>query len=244
MLAAGIGIAFWAQEAASLAARQAFAGSQELARRFHDIYAWLSLAVAVFGGLIVAALVSLSISIRHLREQQREQAHQAMHDPLTGLPNRRYLGEWLTMALAAAQRGDRQLALLYVDLDGFKSINDRFGHEMGDRVLQVTATRMCGTLRTSDFFARLGGDEFVAVLTDAPTRPPVSMIVERLQAAILKSPTAAVGDGEVRASIGAAWFPEDGDTMDALLAAADRAMYGVKQSHHAPPAAPPCLAKS
>src|SRR5712691_8997208 len=148
-----------------------------------------------------------------MREQQREEAHKAMHDALTSLPNRRYLSEWLAMALAAARRGGQPLAILFFDLDGFKSVNDRFGHEAGDRVLQTTAERLRRTLRTSDFVARLGGDEFVAVLPDVASEPVVSMLIQRLQAALTKAPIAELEDGAVSASIGTAWFPEHGDTV-------------------------------
>ncbi len=204
---------------------------EQQVQKVGNIYVLLALVVLVVDLLIVVAIVSLSISIHRLHEQQQGQERQAMHDPLTMLPNRRYLGEWLTMALAAARRGSRHLVLLYVDLDEFKSVNDRFGHETGDRVLQITAARLRRSLRQSDFVARLGGDEFVAVLPDAQTAPGLSALVERLQAEIAKAPIAELEDGAVGASIGAAWFPADGDTADTLLAAADRAMYEVKQSH-------------
>ena len=230
-LAGGIAVAVAALHGASFASRPGLGGNPALAARFREIYVWAVVAVVIVDALVVAALASLGIAIRRMREQQRDEAHQAMHDPLTGLPNRRYLGEWLNIALAAARRGERQVALLYIDLDGFKSINDRFGHEVGDQVLQITATRLRGALRASDFFARLGGDEFVAMLAEAPDAP-LPAIVGRLQTVIMKAPLAEVGDGEVRASVGAAWYPDDGDTIEMLLAAADRAMYVIKQDHH------------
>ena len=201
--------------------------------KFRHIYALLAVVVLVVDISVIVAIMSLSTSIQRMREQQREEAHKAMHDALTGLPNRRYLSEWLAMALAAARRGGQPLAVLYFDLDGFKSVNDRFGHEAGDRVLQVTATRLRQTLRTSDFVARLGGDEFVAVLPDVSSVPVVSMLIQRLQTELVKAPIAEVEDGTVSASIGTAWFPENGDTVDALLAAADHAMYEAKQTRKA-----------
>jgi diguanylate cyclase (GGDEF)-like protein len=207
--------------------------------KFGDIYKLLALVVLAVDLSVIVAIMSLSTSILRMREQQREEARKAMHDALTSLPNRRYLVEWLTMALAAARRGGQPLAILYFDLDGFKSVNDRFGHEAGDRVLQTTAARLRRTLRTSDFVARLGGDEFVAVLPDVTSVPVVSMLIARLQSELVKAPIAEVADGAVSASIGTAWFPQDGDTVDALLGAADHAMYEAKQSRKA--ALPPRL---
>jgi diguanylate cyclase (GGDEF)-like protein len=207
--------------------------------KFGDIYKLLALVVLAVDLSVIVAIMSLSTSILRMREQQREEARKAMHDALTSLPNRRYLVEWLTMALAAARRGGQPLAILYFDLDGFKSVNDRFGHEAGDRVLQTTAARLRRTLRTSDFVARLGGDEFVAVLPDVTSLPVVSMLIARLQSELVKAPIAEVADGAVSASIGTAWFPQDGDTVDALLGAADHAMYEAKQSRKA--ALPPRL---
>ena len=185
-------------------------------------------------GVLIMALVaisvrSLTVSIARLNDAQKTEEHNAMHDALTGLPNRRYLSEWMTVALAAARRAAHELHVLYFDLDGFKAVNDEFGHEAGDRVLTVTASRLRETLRSSDFVARLGGDEFVAVLpqTDAP--PSVGALIERIEDKLNAAPIEGLPDGAVTASIGQASFPRDGDTVTVLLAAADRSMYNIKQ---------------
>jgi len=135
----------------------------------------------------------------------------------------------VTVALAAARRAARELHVLYFDLDGFKAVNDELGHETGDQVLRITASRLRETLRSSDFVARLGGDEFVAVLpqTDAP--PSVGALIERLEDKLNTAPIEELPDGAVTASIGRASFPRDGDTVPALLAAADRSMYNIKE---------------
>jgi diguanylate cyclase (GGDEF)-like protein len=206
---------------------------QEQAAKFRNIYTLAAIAVPVVVLLIVAACISLTFSIQHLREREQHEARAAMHDALTGLPNRRYLEEWLRMSLPAARRAGSRLVVLYFDLDGFKGVNDRFGHEAGDRVLQVTAHRLRRALRVSDFVARLGGDEFVAALRETPTPSAVAMMINRLQSEIAKAPIEELTDGAVTASIGAAWYPEDGDSVEALLAAADRAMYEVKQRRSA-----------
>jgi diguanylate cyclase (GGDEF)-like protein len=197
---------------------------------FRNLYVLLAIVVLAVDLLIVVAIVTLSVAIQRLREQQREHEQVAMHDALTSLPNRRYLNEWLTMSLAAARRAGQRLVVLYFDLDGFKAVNDTFGHEAGDRVLQVTAARLRRALRVSDFVARLGGDEFVAALPEAPTPAALALLIERLQTEIMKAPIPELQDGAVRASIGAATFPGDGDTVDALLSSADRAMYEIKQA--------------
>ena len=173
--------------------------------------------------LVAIAVRTLSISIARLNDAQKAEEYNAMHDQLTGLPNRRYLMEWLTTALAGAQRAGRELHLLYFDLDGFKAVNDRLGHEAGDQVLQVTAGRLRSTLRTSDFVARIGGDEFVAALPDTGEPPSIAALVERLETALNAAPLPELDDGAVSASIGAASFPKDAASPAALLAAADQA---------------------
>jgi diguanylate cyclase (GGDEF)-like protein len=179
--------------------------------------------------LVAVAIRWLSVSLHRVEEMQLQREEEAMHDALTTLPNRRYLREWVAMALAAADRGGHRLVLLYFDLDGFKAVNDRLGHEAGDRVLQTIAERVRATVRSSDFVARLGGDEFVAVLPDAPAEPELSVLVARLHASLAKAPIAELADGEVSASIGLARHPEDGESLAALLNVADRAMYTAKQ---------------
>lgn len=198
-------------------------------RKFRELSRLGAIAAVLLILMTATAIYWLSASIRRINELQRRREQEAMHDALTSLPNRRYLNEWLRMALAAAQRGGKRLVLLYFDLDGFKGVNDRFGHEAGDRVLQVTAQRLRGTLRTSDFVARLGGDEFIAVLPDAPGESELQALVDRLSLTLAQPPIAEMKEGEVSASIGIACHPQDGADPEALLRAADRAMYSVKQ---------------
>jgi len=122
---------------------------------FHQLYS--SAPVRRCGFVLVAVAVrACRYRIARLDAAQRAEERNAMHDALTGLPNRRYLREWLGTALAGARRSGRQLCVLYFDLDGFKGVNDRFGHEAGDHVLETAASRLQGTLRRSDFVARSG----------------------------------------------------------------------------------------
>jgi diguanylate cyclase (GGDEF)-like protein len=182
--------------------------------------------------LVGIAMRSLSHSIARLDDAQKREEHNAMHDALTGLPNRRYLDEWLATALAGARRGGRPLHVLYFDLDGFKAVNDRFGHEAGDKVLQVTADRLRETLRASDFVARLGGDEFIAALPETGESPALDALLRRLEQRLAAAQLDELEDGAVTASIGQACFPRDGEDAAALLAAADRAMYRIKEQRH------------
>jgi diguanylate cyclase len=182
--------------------------------------------------LVAVAVRSLTMSITRLNDAQKAEEHNAMHDALTGLPNRRYLAEWMTTALAGARRAGQELHVLYFDLDGFKAVNDRLGHEAGDAVLTVTASRLRETLRSSDFVARIGGDEFVAVLPQTDAAPNVNALAERLEKVLNTAPIEELSDGAVTASIGRASFPRDGNTVTALLAAADRSMYNIKEARN------------
>lgn len=205
--------------------------AQETLRELYLLGAGVAVLIMILVGV---AIRTLAVSIARLDDAQKAEEHNAMHDALTGLPNRRYLSEWLTTALAGAQRAGRELHLLYCDLDGFKGVNDRFGHEAGDRVLQATALRLRGTLRASDFVARIGGDEFVAALPDTGQAPRVPALVERIDRCLDTALIPELEDGAVTASIGTASFPHDGNTAPELLAAADRAMYAIKIGRHAP----------
>jgi diguanylate cyclase (GGDEF)-like protein len=205
--------------------------SRETLRQVYLLGAGVAVLIMI---LVAIAVRTLAASIAHLDEAQRAEEHNAMHDALTGLPNRRYLSEWLTTALAGADRAGRELLLLYFDLDGFKAVNDRLGHEAGDRVLQVTASRLRAILRTSDFVARLGGDEFVAALPDIGEPPALTGLVERIEQCLGEAALPELADGAVTASIGRAIFPRDGNSVAMLLAAADRAMYTIKEAKRAP----------
>jgi len=156
--------------------------------------------------------------------------HLAEHDALTGLPNRTLLIDRLERALAAAQRNAHTLALLFMDLDGFKPVNDGYGHEVGDRLLQAVAGRLIGMLRNADTAARIGGDEFVVLLPVITAADDAEDIANRLRSAIA-SPFDIDGHRiMISASVGIARYPEDGDTPAELMRSADRVMYQHKQA--------------
>jgi diguanylate cyclase (GGDEF)-like protein len=152
----------------------------------------------------------------------------ANHDLLTGLPNRLLLSERLESALLAAEVGRRGLAVLFVDLDHFKAVNDTHGHLIGDRYLQEVANRLKSSLRHDDILARWGGDEFVAVIEQLPGGAAVEETVQRLHAR-LASPVRLAGHELIpSASIGVARYPQDGVDAERLIQAADAAMYREK----------------
>ena len=154
--------------------------------------------------------------------------YQAHYDPLTSLPNRLYFRDQLDRTLARLQRGEKRFALLFVDLDYFKRVNDSVGHAAGDVVLRAAADRMRECVRGGDIVARFGGDEFILLLTDVKSPRDPQIVAEHLIAA-LSAPFAIAGhDHFLNASIGIALFPDDGVTADELLRNADTAMYRAK----------------
>jgi diguanylate cyclase (GGDEF)-like protein len=158
-----------------------------------------------------------------------EMTHQALHDQLTGLANRLQFTDRLRSAIDRAREDVRPVTLLYMDLDGFKPVNDEFGHDVGDQLLVAVAKRLAACTRTEDLVARLGGDEF-AVLIDAHTPPDDAEEVSERLARALTEPFMIEGHQlQLGASIGRAVFPIDAEDPDGLLRAADAAMFGVKR---------------
>ncbi|AAU90382.1 diguanylate cyclase [Methylococcus capsulatus] len=187
----------------------------------------LRIATLALSGLI-AALVFL-VLFERIRIQ-----HLALHDSLTDLPNRRLLDDRLERAIAQARRNRDGFALLYVDLDDFKPINDRFGHRAGDHVLVEIARRLRGALRRADTVARVGGDEFMLILPGARGRHGAMTVVQKL-AGIICQPIGYKGQYlNVSASIGVSTYPENGVTADALISHADGSMYRFKQHRKSP----------
>ncbi len=163
------------------------------------------------------------------RKQAEKRIQYLAHfDPMTDLPNRALLRDRLDYALAQAQRQQLRVALLFIDLDGFKSINDRFGHHIGDLVLCETASRLKDAVRSSDTVARLGGDEFAVMLTNAATRETAGAVAEKLVKALAMPILVEGKEAKIGASIGIAHFPQDALDSDTLLRLADTAMYAAK----------------
>ena len=176
--------------------------------------------------------VALFTDVTAQKEHQRQLEHIAHYDAVTGLPNRVLLGDRLRQAMVQADRRGQRIVVAYIDLDGFKAINDAHGHEVGDQLLMRLAHRMKRALRICDTIARLGGDEFVAVLVDLDKVEDGTPLVERLLAAAAQP--IRVGDAalQVSGSIGVTFFPQFDEEVDAdqVLRQADQAMYQAKLS--------------
>jgi diguanylate cyclase (GGDEF)-like protein/PAS domain S-box-containing protein len=154
--------------------------------------------------------------------------YQATHDPLTGLPNRSLLVDRLRQALARMDRRESRLAVLFCDLDGFKEVNDAFGHETGDQILVAAALRLQEVVRAGDTVSRLGGDEFVVLCEDVPGTDEIVAIAERVVAALSTPFVLAMGEIRISASLGVALAMGPDDTADAVVRDADIALYQAK----------------
>jgi diguanylate cyclase (GGDEF)-like protein len=168
-------------------------------------------------------------SVTHLINQRHHLEQIAYHDALTGLPNRLLLSDRLELSIAHAERNNDSLAVCYLDLDGFKPVNDSLGHAAGDEVLRVISQRLKKVVRGDDTIARMGGDEFVILLGNQKSTSNYMDLLDRLlhEAALpiqIQNDTA-----KVTASIGVSFFPKDGDKPESLLQCADEAMYQAKR---------------
>ena len=181
--------------------------------------------VARFGS---AFATRLAVAVGRLAREERlfRQAH---FDPLTALPNRLLFRERLTEQLAKASAGSARGALLYIDLDHFKRVNDSFGHAVGDQVLTVIAQRLSACIKESDLIARLGGDEFAVVLQQVADSAAASAIAMRIAESLEAPVVLGMHEHHVSASVGVTLFPADGASIDELVRNADSAMYRAKE---------------
>jgi diguanylate cyclase (GGDEF)-like protein/PAS domain S-box-containing protein len=178
----------------------------------------------------ITHFVGIKEDITEIKRLQNDLEHMARHDQLTGLPNRFLFNDRIQMALLQAKRRGTQCAVMYLDLDEFKVVNDTLGHEAGDAVLVAAGERLQTCIRESDTLARMGGDEFTALLNDVKNRANV----ERVATCIIDSLTQPIRIGEaectIGVSVGIALYPQDGTTTDALLSKADHALYEAKHN--------------
>lgn len=214
--------------------RQALEKSQAVEGKVQDAADKLSL---------VNLALEAEVSARHLLEghlatlthDEEIARHAALHDPLTGLPNRVLFEDRLEHGLAQAKRHDRILAVMFLDLDDFKAINDVHGHDVGDAVLKVIADRLTEHAREDDTVSRFGGDEFLYLLTEIDGGQDAMPVAQAIADAIQLPVEVSIGALKIGVSIGIAIFPKDGTSVSALIKSADRAMYKAKRdkTHYA-----------
>jgi diguanylate cyclase (GGDEF)-like protein len=174
-------------------------------------------------------IVAIGIILTLLEEQMERSNFLAHHDELTGLPNRRLLLDRLGSAIERARRAGSTIALLTIDLNGFKTVNDSYGHNAGDELLRVVARRFSGRLRSIDTCARFGGDEFLVLADQLDTRADAECLVRDLLETLEEPVEIGGASTRAKASIGIAMFPEDGSDAEALLACSDARMYAAKR---------------
>jgi diguanylate cyclase (GGDEF)-like protein len=168
-----------------------------------------------------------------VQEQEATARHRILHDALTGMPNRILFNDRLEHGLAQTLRHGRPLAVMFIDLDGFKDVNDKYGHDVGDAVLQVMATRLQEHTRSEDTASRHGGDEFLYLLAEPGNHESIVSIAQRM-IRLIQEPCHVSSDGTevsvaLDASIGISISPKNGITVDKLVRSADSAMYRAKQ---------------
>ena len=181
----------------------------------------------VIGGLQAHFLWNL---LTRLKQTNDQIVHLAYHDALTGLPNRILFYDRLGQAIARARRAQETFAVLYLDLDAFKAVNDTFGHDVGDALLREAAQRIKACVRESDTAARIGGDEFTVILNDVKPTGNVQRVADCLLRTLSSPFVLKTRSCQVGTSIGIALYPDHAKTAEQLVKSADAAMYWVKQS--------------
>ena len=177
----------------------------------------------------VVGLVGITREINEMRETEVALQHIATHDTLTDLPNRFLMIDRLKQLLVRAKRTGSTFAVMYMDIDHFKDVNDSYGHEFGDLLLKAVAKRLTSSLRQSDAVARIGGDEFVIILETVHEIRHADVVAQKVQRALAKSFTLKRHKVKATVSIGMSFYPENGGDVDTLLRAADYAMYLAKR---------------
>lgn len=192
-------------------------------------------SIGLLIGLVVLPLYFSNL-LKQLNDQNNElkklyeqMARHATHDSLTRLPNRKHFHDHLAETIASAERDNKTFAVLYLDLDGFKTINDALGHSVGDQLIENTARRLEQCVRKGDFVARVGGDEFVVLLRGI-TSLDVSKVAENITQTLSEPFTISANSLCITTSIGVATYPQDGTNANALIHNADSAMYEIKRS--------------
>ena len=208
-----------------------------------EVVRGMELQLRRFDGSVVWGQVSLSdipideedlllfsfVDITALKEAEEEIRRLANHDPLTKLPNLRLFKHLSSNVLSRSRRKKFESAIMFIDLDNFKNVNDTLGHEAGDMVLKEVAKRLLESVREADTVARIGGDEFVVILEDI-NLTNAKVVSQRIITELSKTICTVEGKTQIGASVGVSFFPQNGDSPAALIKAADKAMYCVKKN--------------
>lgn len=204
---------------------------EELVNTPNGDYTWLTKLTPIVEGDLVTHIVGSSTDITERKNLENELENFANYDKLTGLPNRRLFFERLDRIVKESERDQQQFVLLFLDLDGFKYINDNYGHAVGDEVLITTGNRLLQCIRKSDTVARMGGDEFTLIIRNIENETIVPALLTKIQNAIQEVMLINNTACKVNASIGVAIYPTHGIDGEALLRNADSSMYDVKRTH-------------
>jgi len=192
-----------------------------------DMAASIVGASSVIGGLEAKLIWEMVTQLKEAHNEVKKLAH---YDPVTNLPNRRLFFDRLEQSIAYAKRYDQKLAVLFLDLDGFKRVNDTLGHLAGDRLLSEVAARILGVMREVDTVARFGGDEFTFFLNNVKNRENAALVADKILAGLSKPFTINGEICRIGGSIGISIFPDDHVDIETLTKQADTAMYAVKHS--------------
>lgn len=201
---------------------------------------WSDLSLALLALIAVLTLVSSLMLVAYLRAHQQSRIMQienqkrlwqlANHDTLTGLPNRMLLRDRMEQLLAKMKRQGKRLAIMFLDLDGFKQVNDTYGHEVGDQLLRFVAERLRAAVRVDDTVARISGDEFIVLIDSVESQEALEAVSQKIRQKLSEGFLVEGRLIQVQTSTGTALFPEDGDSPDALIKQADLRMYADKQA--------------
>lgn len=188
------------------------------------------LILLISAGIITYIIIRAALTTtQRLKDAYDNMTHLANHDSLTGLPNRRLLDEFLDQTIHSAKRDNTHSAMLYLDLDDFKQVNDTFGHHEGDRLLIIVAERLIQSIRESDTIARIGGDEFIILLRNTRKLSDVKATVHKIQASIAEPIKLSKNEVKISTSIGITMIPKDGIDPDILMKNSDLALYECKK---------------
>ncbi len=191
---------------------------------------WLSITAVMDDSGEVSHYIAIFSDITSQKDSEERLYYLAHYDNLSKLPNRLAFHDRLRQAISRAKRSQNEVAVMFLDLDGFKEVNDTLGHNAGDQVICEVAIRLSAAMRETDTIARFGGDEFTILLSEIEERKGIETAAQKIIDAVAKPIHIEGADALVTTSIGISLFPQDGDDIDTLIRQADMAMYAAKEA--------------